>query len=56
MEHLLNNNMGRYAIYLKVDTNGQLSTRQEDKRNTSLLETLILYVFIFQRNTLNIEV
>jgi hypothetical protein len=31
MEYRLNNHVGRYAIYLTFDTNGQLSTRLYDK-------------------------
>ena len=31
MEYHLNTHVGRYVIYLKFDTNGQLSTRLYDK-------------------------
>jgi hypothetical protein len=31
MEYRLNNHVGRYAIYLKFHTNGQLSTRLYNK-------------------------
>jgi hypothetical protein len=31
MEYRLSNHVGRYAIYLTFDTNGQLSTRLYDK-------------------------
>ena len=31
MEYLLNNHVSRYFIYLKLDINGQLSTRIHDK-------------------------
>ena len=31
MAYLLNNHVGRYAVYLKFDTKGQLSTRLYEK-------------------------